>query len=64
LALGDFLKRDFIITQITFVVIIYFAKQYCHFVQGSGIPQLIAATDSRNKSIREQLLILASVSNT
>jgi hypothetical protein len=25
-------------------------------VQGSGIPQLIAATDSRNKSIREQLL--------
>ncbi|VVM22483.1 Chloride channel protein [uncultured Gammaproteobacteria bacterium] len=47
---------NFIITPITFVVIIYFAKQYCHFVQGSGIPQLIAATDSRNKSIREQLL--------
>ncbi|WP_122951181.1 chloride channel protein [Bathymodiolus thermophilus thioautotrophic gill symbiont] len=47
---------SFIITPITFVGIIYFAKQYCHFVQGSGIPQLIAATDSRNKSIREKLL--------
>jgi H+/Cl- antiporter ClcA len=47
---------NFIITPITFVAIIYFAKQYCHFVQGSGIPQLIAATDSRNKSIREKLL--------
>ena len=47
---------NFIITPITFVAIIYFAKQYCHFVQGSGIPQLIAATNSHNKSIREQLL--------
>lgn len=47
---------NFIITPITFVAIIYFAKQYCHFVQGSGIPQLIAATNSHNKSIRKQLL--------
>ncbi len=43
-------------TPIIFAGIIYFAKYYCHYVQGSGIPQLIAATDSRNKSIRDQLL--------
>lgn len=47
---------SFVITPITFVSIIYFTKYYCHFVQGSGIPQLIAATDSRNKPIREKLL--------
>ena len=47
---------SFIITPIVFVGIVYIAKYYCHYVQGSGIPQLIAATDSRNKSIREQLL--------
>ncbi len=47
---------SFLITPITFVTIIYSVKYYCHFVQGSGIPQLIAATDSRNKNIREQLL--------
>ncbi len=47
---------SFIITPITFVSIIYFAKHFCHFVQGSGIPQLIAATESHNKSIREKLL--------
>ena len=47
---------SFIITPLIFVGIIYIAKYYCHYVQGSGIPQLIAATDSRNKSIREQLL--------
>ncbi|SMN13343.1 Chloride channel protein [Bathymodiolus heckerae thiotrophic gill symbiont] len=47
---------SFIITPITFVSIIYFAKYYCHFIQGSGIPQLIAATDFRNKPIRERLL--------
>ncbi|KAA0445374.1 MAG: chloride channel protein, partial [Candidatus Thioglobus sp.] len=47
---------SFFITPITFVAIISFAKYFCHFVQGSGIPQLIAATDSRNKSIREKLL--------
>ncbi len=46
----------FIITPLTFLAIIYFAKYYCHFVQGSGIPQLIAATDSRNKPIRGKLL--------
>ena len=47
---------SFIITPIVLVGIVYVAKYYCHYVQGSGIPQLIAATDSRNKSIREQLL--------
>ncbi len=46
----------FLITPITFVAIIYGVKYYCHYVQGSGIPQLIAAGDSRNKSIREKLL--------
>ncbi|WXT99657.1 MAG: H(+)/Cl(-) exchange transporter ClcA [Catillopecten margaritatus gill symbiont] len=47
---------SFVITPITFVSIIYFAKHYCHFVQGSGIPQLIAATESHNQIIREKLL--------
>ncbi|SMM99265.1 Chloride channel protein [uncultured Candidatus Thioglobus sp.] len=47
---------SFIITPIAFVGIIYFAKYYCHFVQGSGIPQLIAAGSSVNKPIRRQLL--------
>ena len=47
---------SFAITPITFVLIVYIAKYYCHYIQGSGIPQLIAATDSRNKSIREKLL--------
>jgi H+/Cl- antiporter ClcA len=47
---------SFIITPIAFVLIVYIAKYYCHYIQGSGIPQLIAATDSRNKSIREKLL--------
>lgn len=32
------------------------AKYFCHHIQGSGIPQLIAANDSRNKSIRKNLL--------
>jgi H+/Cl- antiporter ClcA len=46
----------FIITPIAFVAIVYLTKYRCHFVAGSGIPQLIAATDSRNKSIRNRLL--------
>jgi H+/Cl- antiporter ClcA len=45
-----------VITPITFVLIIYTAKYFCHYIQGSGIPQLIAANDSRNKTIRERLL--------
>jgi len=44
------------ITPIAFVSIIYIAKYFCNYIQGSGIPQLIAANDSRNKSIREKLL--------
>ncbi len=47
---------SFAITPITIVLIVYIAKYYCHYIQGSGIPQLIAANDSRNKSIRERLL--------
>ncbi|CAC9589026.1 Chloride channel protein [uncultured Gammaproteobacteria bacterium] len=47
---------SFAITPITFVLIVYIAKYFCHYVQGSGIPQLIAANDSRNKTIRQQLL--------
>jgi len=45
-----------LITPIVFVLIVYIAKYFCHYVQGSGIPQLIAATDSRNKNIRSRLL--------
>jgi H+/Cl- antiporter ClcA len=47
---------SFAITPITFVLIVYTAKYFCHYIQGSGIPQLIAANDSRNKTIREKLL--------
>ncbi|MDB3869432.1 chloride channel protein [Candidatus Thioglobus sp.] len=47
---------SFVITPITFVLIVYIAKYFCHYIQGSGIPQLIAANDSRNKTIREKLL--------
>ncbi|SMN15518.1 Chloride channel protein [uncultured Candidatus Thioglobus sp.] len=47
---------SFAITPIAFVLIVYIAKYFCHYVQGSGIPQLIAANDSRNKTIRQQLL--------
>ncbi len=47
---------SFIITPITFVLIVYIAKYFCHHIQGSGIPQLIAANDSRNKNIRQKLL--------
>ena len=45
-----------IITPIAFVSIIYIDRKYCHFVGGSGVPQLVAANDSRNKKIRLQLL--------
>lgn len=47
---------SFAITPITFILIVYTAKYFCHYIQGSGIPQLIAANDSRNKTIREKLL--------
>jgi len=49
-------ELSFAITPITFVLIVYIAKYFCHYVQGSGIPQLIAANDSRNKTIRARLL--------
>jgi len=45
-----------IITPLTYVGVIYVAKFYFHRVQSSGIPQILAALDSRNKQIRQQLL--------
>ena len=45
-----------IITPITYVGIIYFTKLYFQRAESSGIPQVIATLDSRNKKIREQLL--------
>lgn len=47
---------NLIITPLAFIVVIYLDRKYCHFVGGSGIPQLVAANDSRNKKIRLQLL--------
>jgi len=45
-----------VITPLAYVSVIYIAKFYTHKVQSSGIPQVIAALDSRNKQIRKQLL--------
>ena len=45
-----------IITPVVYVLVIYLAKFYTHRVQSSGIPQILAALDSRNKKIRRQLL--------
>lgn len=45
-----------IITPFAYVSVIYVAKFYSHRVQSSGIPQVLAALDSRNKQIRKQLL--------
>ena len=45
-----------IITPFSYVSVIYVAKFYSHRVQSSGIPQVLAALDSRNKQIRKQLL--------
>ncbi len=45
-----------IITPLAYVSVIYVAKFYSHRVQSSGIPQVLAALDSRNKQIRKQLL--------
>jgi len=45
-----------IITPITYVGIIYFTKLYFQRAESSGIPQVIATLDSRNKKIRQQLL--------
>ncbi|WP_190600176.1 chloride channel protein [Candidatus Vesicomyidisocius sp. SY067_SCS001] len=47
---------SFVITPVVFVLVVYITKYFCHYVQGSGIPQLIIANDSRNKSIRKKLL--------
>jgi len=47
---------SFIITPFAYVSVIYVAKFYSHRVQSSGIPQVLAALDSRNKQIRKQLL--------
>ena len=45
-----------LITPLAYVGVIYVAKFYAHRVQSSGIPQILAALDSRNKQIRRQLL--------
>jgi len=44
---------SFIITPFAYVSVIYVAKFYSHRVQSSGIPQVLAALDSRNKQIRK-----------
>jgi H+/Cl- antiporter ClcA len=45
-----------LISPLIFLLIVTITKNYCHFVQGSGIPQAIAATQSNNKLIRDKLL--------
>jgi len=45
-----------VLTPIVFGSIVYFDKNFPGFIGGSGVPQLIAATDSRNKKIRLLLL--------
>lgn len=47
---------NLLITPLIFITVIYIDRKYCHFVGGSGVPQLVAANDSRNKKIRLQLL--------
>ena len=47
---------NLLITPLVFVTVIYVDRKYCHFVGGSGIPQLMAANDSRNKKLRLRLL--------
>ncbi len=46
----------FFITPVIFAIIVYVDRSYSNYAGGSGIPQLIAATDSRNKHIRLLLL--------
>lgn len=46
----------FFITPIVFALIVYIDRNHANYAGGSGIPQLIAATDSRNKRIRLSLL--------
>ena len=45
-----------VLTPIAFALILYFDKKTTGFIGGSGIPQLIAATDSRNRELRLLLL--------
>lgn len=47
----------FIITPLGFTMIIWFAKTKCHFVQSSGIPQVIAAMDSRHKKNSHSIIV-------
>ena len=46
----------FLTAPIFFALIVFIDKKYFKYAGGSGIPQLIAATDSRNKVIRSMLL--------
>ena len=54
--LADQSYWGFFITPLVFALIVYLDKNYSGYAGGSGIPQLIAATDSRNRRIRLMLL--------
>ena len=45
-----------LLTPAVFATIVYLDQKTPEFIGGSGVPQLIAATDSRNKKIRPLLL--------
>jgi len=47
---------SYFITPVIFALIVFVDKKYFNFSGGSGIPQLIAANDSRNRTIRSMLL--------
>ncbi len=47
---------NFILTPFAYVLIVYLSRFWCTNVSGSGIPQLIAATDSHNPLFLKTLL--------
>ncbi|MEL0271005.1 MAG: chloride channel protein [Gammaproteobacteria bacterium] len=55
-SISDSPELALLISPLIFLLIVIITKNYCHFVQGSGIPQAIAATQSNNKLIRDKLL--------
>lgn len=46
----------FVVSPFVFAFIVFIDKKYFKYAGGSGIPQLIAANDSRNKVIRSTML--------
>lgn len=54
--ISNILYLDFLLAPMAFALIVFIDKHYQSFATGSGIPQLIAANDSRNKKIRLKLL--------